>query len=155
MPIMTRYDPGTFCWCELGTTDPAAAKRFYTGLMGWQVVDHDMGPSGIYTIFRLDSRDVMTTLTTEAATARQAATAATYAGRAEGTAPFIRHCPQGGGRRPWVSWVWGGGRVAGPYARRRSPSETWPIRASSARRQEPPPGACGPTGRSRGRAVRI
>ena len=30
------YKPGTFCWVELGTTDNAAAKNFYTQLFGWE-----------------------------------------------------------------------------------------------------------------------
>jgi predicted enzyme related to lactoylglutathione lyase len=25
----TRYQPGTFCWAGLATSDPAAAKAFY------------------------------------------------------------------------------------------------------------------------------
>ncbi len=24
-----RYEPGTFCWVDLATTDPAGAKAFY------------------------------------------------------------------------------------------------------------------------------
>jgi predicted enzyme related to lactoylglutathione lyase len=30
------YAAGTFCWIDLGTTDAAAAKRFYGDLFGWQ-----------------------------------------------------------------------------------------------------------------------
>jgi hypothetical protein len=32
----TRYDPGTFCWVGLATSDPARARAFYTSLFGWQ-----------------------------------------------------------------------------------------------------------------------
>ncbi len=39
----------TFCWCELGTSDPAAAKSFYDDLFGWTYADEDMGPMGTYT----------------------------------------------------------------------------------------------------------
>ena len=34
-----RYAPGTFCWVDLATTDPAAAKTFYGDLFGWEAVD--------------------------------------------------------------------------------------------------------------------
>src|SRR5436305_445089 len=49
--------PGSFCWFELGTTDPEAAKRFYSGLFGWTADDVPMGPAGVYTIFRLGGRE--------------------------------------------------------------------------------------------------
>ncbi len=32
----TSYPHGTFCFADLGTTDAAAAKAFYTGLFGWR-----------------------------------------------------------------------------------------------------------------------
>jgi len=50
--------PGSFCWVELGTTDQNAAKSFYGSLFGWQFEDHPMGPSGVYTIFKLNGREV-------------------------------------------------------------------------------------------------
>lgn len=52
-----RYQPGTFCWVELGTTDTAAAKNFYTQLFGWEFADYPMGPDGVYTMLRLDGKD--------------------------------------------------------------------------------------------------
>ena len=52
-----RYEPGTFCWVDLGTTDPAGAKAFYGGLFGWEAVD--MPASGMtYTMLRLGGDDV-------------------------------------------------------------------------------------------------
>lgn len=39
MGLRTEYQPGTFCWPELATTDSTAAKEFYGGLMGWQAID--------------------------------------------------------------------------------------------------------------------
>jgi uncharacterized protein len=36
MGTRTRYEPGTFSWVELFTTDPDGAKRFYGQLFGWQ-----------------------------------------------------------------------------------------------------------------------
>jgi predicted enzyme related to lactoylglutathione lyase len=45
-------EPGTFCWSELWTGDPAKAKTFHTSLFGWNT---DIMPSlagGDYTIFK-------------------------------------------------------------------------------------------------------
>ena len=36
MGARTRYEPGTFSWVELFTTDTEGAKRFYHELFGWQ-----------------------------------------------------------------------------------------------------------------------
>jgi len=58
MPTVTTHAPGTFSWPELATTDPIAAKKFYSTLFGWQINDNDMGPMGVYTIFRRDGKDV-------------------------------------------------------------------------------------------------
>jgi uncharacterized protein len=44
-------DPGTLCWTELYTTDPAAAKSFYQAVFGWTTQDVPMGP-GNYTLIR-------------------------------------------------------------------------------------------------------
>jgi len=49
---------GSFCWLELGTTDQNAAKKFYTGLLGWSAEDMPMGPEMTYTMFRLEGKDV-------------------------------------------------------------------------------------------------
>jgi predicted enzyme related to lactoylglutathione lyase len=35
----TEYTPGTFSWTDLSTTDPEAAKAFYSSLFSWNVVD--------------------------------------------------------------------------------------------------------------------
>ena len=48
-----RYEPGTFCWADLVTTDPAGAKAFYGGLFGWEVDDMPAGESATYTMLRL------------------------------------------------------------------------------------------------------
>jgi predicted enzyme related to lactoylglutathione lyase len=52
------YPPGTFCWADLGTTDAAAAKTFYTSVFGWEATDAPAGDTGVYTTFKLDGRDV-------------------------------------------------------------------------------------------------
>ena len=56
MPLVTQHPPGTFCWPELGTTDPAAAVEFYTRLLGWTAHANTMD-AGVYHIFRLGERD--------------------------------------------------------------------------------------------------
>ena len=33
------YEPGTFCWVDLATTDPEGAKTFYGELFGWEASD--------------------------------------------------------------------------------------------------------------------
>src|SRR5262249_9657369 len=57
MPTVTTHAPGTFSWPELSTSDPNAAKKFYTTLFGWQFKDNDMGPAGVYTIFTREGKD--------------------------------------------------------------------------------------------------
>jgi predicted enzyme related to lactoylglutathione lyase len=58
MPFVDHYPHGAPCWFELGTTDQAAAKEFYTQLFGWSVFDAPMGPDRFYTMFKLKDRDV-------------------------------------------------------------------------------------------------
>jgi uncharacterized protein len=36
-------DPGTLCWTELHSTDPAAAQAFYQAVFGWTAQDMPMG----------------------------------------------------------------------------------------------------------------
>jgi len=57
MTNVDQHPAGSFCWIELGTTDQSAAKTFYQALFGWTPNDMPMGPSGTYTIFRLNGRD--------------------------------------------------------------------------------------------------
>jgi uncharacterized protein len=57
MSERTSYEPGTPSWVDLSTTDPAAAKRFYGELLGWEAVD--AGPpeeTGGYGMFTLRGR---------------------------------------------------------------------------------------------------
>lgn len=58
MQEVTKYEPGTFCWVELATSDSAAAKNFYSKLFGWECVDNPMGPDSFYTMLRLNGKDV-------------------------------------------------------------------------------------------------
>ncbi len=57
MSNIDTHPNGAFVWVELGTTDQAAAKKFYTSLFGWNANDMPMGPGDYYTIFRLEGRD--------------------------------------------------------------------------------------------------
>ncbi len=58
MQETTKYAPGTFCWVELATTDGEAAKKFYTELFGWSFSDSPIGPGMVYTMLKLDGKDV-------------------------------------------------------------------------------------------------
>jgi predicted enzyme related to lactoylglutathione lyase len=49
---------GSFSWLELGTTDRTNAKKFYSNLFGWSAEDMPMGPEMVYTIFRINGKDV-------------------------------------------------------------------------------------------------
>lgn len=55
---VNKHIPGTFCWVELGTTDQAAAKTFYSTLFGWGIEDMPMGPDSYYTMLKLKGKDV-------------------------------------------------------------------------------------------------
>ena len=50
MSERTGYPHGTFCWVELSTPDPDAAKKFYTELFGWEYQDNEVGPGVVYTM---------------------------------------------------------------------------------------------------------
>jgi predicted enzyme related to lactoylglutathione lyase len=54
----TGYQPGTFCWVGLATSDPAAAKVFYTSLFGWEVEELSADEVGTYTMLRCGGKEV-------------------------------------------------------------------------------------------------
>jgi hypothetical protein len=54
----TKYTPGTFSWADLTTTDQAAAKRFYSELFGWELIDNPVGDGVTYTIAQIGGQDV-------------------------------------------------------------------------------------------------
>src|SRR3954462_2711165 len=54
----TKYAPGTFSWADVTTTDQDAAKRFYSGLFGWEPDDQPVGDGVYYSMMRLDGRNV-------------------------------------------------------------------------------------------------
>jgi uncharacterized protein len=52
------HAPGSFCWAELATTDGEGAKKFYSELFGWTAQDNPMGPGMVYTMLKLNGKDV-------------------------------------------------------------------------------------------------
>ena len=50
MGTRTSYEPGTFCWVDLVTSEAEAAKRFYTDLFGWEYEDNEMGDGAVYSM---------------------------------------------------------------------------------------------------------
>jgi uncharacterized protein len=52
-----RHEPGTISWSDLGTTDPGAAKAFYTSLFGWEAEDLPIPDGGTYSMLRKDGKD--------------------------------------------------------------------------------------------------
>jgi predicted enzyme related to lactoylglutathione lyase len=56
MGTRTSYEPGTFSWVELVTTDPDDAKRFYGELFGWECEAHLEDDA--HTVARLDGKAV-------------------------------------------------------------------------------------------------
>jgi uncharacterized protein len=58
VPERTRYEPGTFSWADLGTTDAEGAKSFYTQLFGWDFEDMPAGDSMIYSMATKNGKTV-------------------------------------------------------------------------------------------------
>jgi len=54
----SEYEPGTFCWSELSTSDQAAAKAFYGALLGWEADDVPVGEGAYYSMQRVDGKRV-------------------------------------------------------------------------------------------------
>lgn len=58
MPDFTEHAPGAFCWADLATTDPAAAKAFYGKVFGWGFTDIPVGPEYTYTLLQGGGKDL-------------------------------------------------------------------------------------------------
>jgi len=58
MQVVSRYPDGVFCWVDLGTTDPEAAKAFYSGLFGWSFLDLPTDSGTIYSMAQLEGHNV-------------------------------------------------------------------------------------------------
>jgi predicted enzyme related to lactoylglutathione lyase len=57
----TSYQPGTFSWVELATTDTESAKEFYSDLFDWEPEDSPIpeeAGGGVYTLLRIDGEAV-------------------------------------------------------------------------------------------------
>lgn len=55
---ITEHAPGSFCWVELITTDDKAAKTFYKDLFQWGSQDNPIGPEQVYSMLRVDGKDI-------------------------------------------------------------------------------------------------
>jgi predicted enzyme related to lactoylglutathione lyase len=53
MPQVTSYEPGTPCWVDLSSPDPAVAEEFYGGLFGWEAHPVPDPGAGGYTFFTM------------------------------------------------------------------------------------------------------
>jgi predicted enzyme related to lactoylglutathione lyase len=58
MGTRESHEPGTFSWADLATTDARGARKFYTGLFGWEPVKVPAGEAGTYTMLRRHGHDV-------------------------------------------------------------------------------------------------
>lgn len=58
MAVMTRHEPGMFCWADLATSDQEGSRRFYCELMGWTFEDMPMGEGQSYTMLYKDGQTV-------------------------------------------------------------------------------------------------
>jgi predicted enzyme related to lactoylglutathione lyase len=43
-----HYEPGTFCWVDLSTSDTDGARIFYSELFSWEFEDNEI-PGGAFT----------------------------------------------------------------------------------------------------------
>lgn len=58
-PLPDVPPPGTFCWNECHSTDPAASLAYYSSLFGWTSREMPMGDSGMYHVLaNQDGKDV-------------------------------------------------------------------------------------------------
>jgi len=46
---------GAFCWNQLNTKDVAASKAFYEGLLGWRIVEENVGGMPMHLLYAGDS----------------------------------------------------------------------------------------------------
>jgi predicted enzyme related to lactoylglutathione lyase len=58
MGTRESYEPGTFSWVELATSDADGAKRFYTELFGWDYDDNPLGEGAVYSMAKVDGQVV-------------------------------------------------------------------------------------------------
>jgi predicted enzyme related to lactoylglutathione lyase len=56
VPEKNSFETGQFCWADLATTDPDAAKTFYSSLFGWEIEDMPIPGGGTYSMARVNGR---------------------------------------------------------------------------------------------------
>lgn len=57
MPTDDTHKAGTFCWIELMTTNGEAAKKFYSGLLGWTFDDMPLPDGMVYSMAKVNGKD--------------------------------------------------------------------------------------------------
>jgi predicted enzyme related to lactoylglutathione lyase len=58
MAVRSEYSAGTFCWVDLATTDPEAAKSFYGDVLGWSYQDLPTDGGDTYSLAMLEASQV-------------------------------------------------------------------------------------------------
>jgi predicted enzyme related to lactoylglutathione lyase len=58
MAERTTHAPGSFSWTDLSTTDQEGAKKFYSGLFGWQADDQPVGDGMTYSMMTIGGKPV-------------------------------------------------------------------------------------------------
>lgn len=58
MHEVKEYPDGVFSWVDLTTSDPEKAKVFYQGLFGWEFEDVPTDMGSMYTMCRIDGKNV-------------------------------------------------------------------------------------------------
>lgn len=58
MAEINSYDPGRFCWADLGTTDLEQAKKLYGDLFQWEFEDIPLEEGMVYTMALVGGREV-------------------------------------------------------------------------------------------------
>jgi hypothetical protein len=56
VPQTESFDTGQFCWADLATSDPEAAKIFYSSLFGWDIEDMPVPGGGTYSMSSVGGR---------------------------------------------------------------------------------------------------
>jgi predicted enzyme related to lactoylglutathione lyase len=54
----TKYEPGTFSWADVSTSDQDGAKTFYSGLFGWEADDRPISDGAVYSMMQLGGKNV-------------------------------------------------------------------------------------------------
>ena len=54
----TKYTPGTFSWTRPDDDRPGGGQGFYSALFGWEANDNPVGDGIVYSMMRIDGKDV-------------------------------------------------------------------------------------------------